>query len=399
MRLRDPNEATLYRVPATLCPGGVSLSLLLVGVLGAGCRSGAPPAFTSSSSTTVTTSSQADTSTETSSPTTGTSGGTTGTSTSSSSLGTTATSSSTSSRPLKDVGWDTEDASDTTPLGCKGKIDFLFVISRFFPLEPIQGRLVDAYPKFIEIIESKFADFDYHIMVIDADDYWGIPPCPALCSVPECKTGDPCCPWYHPENEGQVCCSEDFPCDKLDFVTACDDTLGAGVVFPVGSDSSNAICKIADGRRYMTKTQPNLAETFACAAQLGISGSNRVGDALVAAMSPALNEPGGCNEGFLRDDALLMITMVSPSGDHSKSVIYPWDWYDAIVEAKNGDASSVLALNFTQADCDPLDNYPCQLTEMFTEHLLADKLTPDYGPVFDKATDLVQEMCEPMIPE
>ena len=37
-----------------------------------------------------------------------------------------------------------------------------------------------------------------------------------------------------------------------------------------------------------------------------------VGDALVAAMSPQLDQFGACNEGFIRDDALLMVTIIAP---------------------------------------------------------------------------------------
>jgi hypothetical protein len=63
------------------------------------------------------------------------------------------------------------------PVGCKGKIDFLFLVSRAGLMEVRQAQLAAAFPQFIDTIESKFADFDYHIMVVDGDggpaSWWG----------------------------------------------------------------------------------------------------------------------------------------------------------------------------------------------------------------------------------
>ncbi|MFY0531674.1 hypothetical protein [Nannocystis pusilla] len=75
---------------------------------------------------------------------------------------------------LYDVGTDV-DLGDPKPVGCKGKIDFLFVISRYGGMEYFQAQLLDAFPKFIDTIEAKFADFDYHIMVVDGGQEWGSP--------------------------------------------------------------------------------------------------------------------------------------------------------------------------------------------------------------------------------
>jgi hypothetical protein len=70
-----------------------------------------------------------------------------------------------------DVG--TQPDFEPPPEGCKGKIDFLFLVSRDWLMETHQAQLTAAFPKFIDTIESKFADFDYHIMVVDGDDEWG----------------------------------------------------------------------------------------------------------------------------------------------------------------------------------------------------------------------------------
>ena len=253
-----------------------------------------------------------------------------------SSNGTTASSESgassgSSSGPIFDMG--VKDLGDDTPPGCKGKIDFLFVISRSSIMEQSQAKMIAAFPKFMATIEAKFADFDYHVMVIDGDEEWGLSYCSEDCPVLDCKVGDPCCPVSicpacdPPSKVGDPCCkTQDYPCDLLDEVTACDETIGAGNVFQAGAYAANTPCKIAGDRRYLTNDDPSPAETFACIAQLGTGGRDHVGEALAAAMQAGMSAPGGCNEGFLRDDALLMITLIS--GYDYDSVGTPEAWAD-----------------------------------------------------------------------
>ena len=60
---------------------------------------------------------------------------------------------------VHDVGWD-NDIGDTTPPGCQGKIDFLFVMSEHGTLKEAHPGLAAAFPKWVETIESKFESFD-----------------------------------------------------------------------------------------------------------------------------------------------------------------------------------------------------------------------------------------------
>ena len=293
--------------------------------------------------------------------------------------------------------WDT-DAGDTKPAGCQGKIDFLFVLSEHFTLKDEHAGLAEAFPKWIETIESKFESYDFHVMVVGSDDIWGRTPCNEKCEQ-GCMYGDDCCSLEDPNKAGQVCCGIDgYPCALMNLVTACDETMGAGTVFPAGNEATNEPCKFVGGHRYMTSEEPDLAKSFMCAARVGWGGYNRGGDALMQAISPELNEPGGCNEGFLRDDALLMITWLAPGGDDSKSTIYPWEWYDAVVEAKGGDPHSVITLSLSNDLCPKLDDYPCQFTTMFPYHVIGDNDGP-FAPAFDEATDLVEEACAELIPQ
>jgi len=373
-------------------PLGVAAALASL----AGCNRPAPTEFTTTTTTSVANPSSTSSSSSTTAPS-GSSATNTATTDDSTASGDSAVTSDTP--PKDDVGWVT-DVDDGKPAGCKGKIDFIFVISGLSQLADIQPLLIDAFPKFIETIEAKFEDFDYHIMVVDDNDLWGSDACTQLCETPGCKHEDPCCLWPWASEEGEPCCPDlDYPCDSLDLVTSCDATLGAGTVFPAGANSSNKRCKIAGGLRYMTKEQPNLTETFACAAQVGTWGRHRVGDALVASMKPAINSPGGCNEGFLRDDALLMVTLLTTTVDKSKTSIYPWEWFDAVVAAKGGDASSVIAFLIGNAECPFPEDYGCQFAKMFTHHVIIDRDDSDYGLGFEAATDLVEMACEDFIPQ
>lgn len=51
---------------------------------------------------------------------------------------------------------------------------------------------------------------------------------------------------------------------------------------------------------YAVKGQPNLADTFACMARHGSGeGVESQMAAMMGAVSPEMNAPGGCNEGFV----------------------------------------------------------------------------------------------------
>ncbi len=282
---------------------------------------------------------------------------------------------------ILDVG-STVDAGDGKPAGCKGKIDFLFVISRYGGMAGVQKQLRDAFPKFIDTIESKFPNFDYHIMVVDGDDYWGSKGCDAQCPV-LCTPGYPC--GYKP--------------------AFCDAGLGVGVVFPAGMEAANKVCPIDGGRNYMVTGQTDLKATFSCVAQLGLNGAARIGEVTSIVVQPWMNDRGSCNEGFLREDALLMLTLVSNTYDEGWDAVTsqegtPETWRDAVKEAKHGDLESVVALGIIPNEgpgCAKKDRL-CQFLELFPYSLNADLWADDYATAFDQATDLVEEACAGFVP-
>lgn len=352
---------------------------LLLPLLALACQA-APPADTGFGTTpnatsTGTTTASADTSSSSSEAST--------TQPAASTTSSTSDPSTTTTTAIFDLGT-TADLGSAGPPGCKGKIDFLFVISRDGGMQFLQQRMIAAVPDFLATIQAKFGDFDYHLMVVDSDADWGLSYCTAECPKPF-----------------QECTVDAYPCDLVDTVTACDNTLGAGNVFAAGAQAYNKPCPIADGMRFVNRDQPDLAETFKCMAQLGISGRGWMGEALMMALSTQLTLPGGCNQGFLRKDALLMVTLVTPGldleGKPNGSAGTPTEWAQAVVAAKHGDLNSIVMLGILDPECAPGDRL-CEMVRMFPNHHIGANTAPDFASAFEVATDLVESACEEFVP-
>ncbi len=124
-------------------------------------------------------------------------------------------------------------------------------------------------------------------------------------------------------------------------------------------------------------------------------------------MGPELNasepEPGGCNAGFLRDDALLMLTMIGPEDDPPGGSQGKWQaWRQAVVDAKHGDLNAIVALGIISGpDCKPdidPDYRLCNLIPSFPNSLLEHLTLEDYGAAFDKAAVLALDACSLFVP-
>jgi hypothetical protein len=322
-------------------------------------------------------------------------GSSSGSSSSSSSSGTTTTGDSGSGSRGTSAG--TEDSStglipdfgSPGPVGCQGKIDFLFVISNSPTMKGHQPQVVAALPDFITSIQTQFADFNTHIMVTDTDEFWQMNDC----SV--------CGPGCDPGGDPPFCGAELGPCDT---------TIGAGMVFPSGVDSSARRCDLAAGR-YITRDDPDPMAAFLCVAQVGSDGADpRTADAMVAALSwPLLGTngyPEGCNQGFLRDDALLVVTLISDQPDADSSG--PAEaWKKALLDAKNQDGEAFQVLVIT-TDVDTVDglcgeyvgdkNRLRTFVNIVPHGEIGSICAPEYGTFFDKAVAEVLERCESFTP-
>jgi hypothetical protein len=314
-------------------------------------------------------------------------------STSSDSTTSTGDSGADSTEPLRDLGTPPDFGPDQ-PLGCKGKIDFLFLISRESNMQTEQKQLLASFPGFIDTIETMFPDFDTHIMVANPEGTWTGWNCEKDCNINACSNG-----------------GEDYVCGPASYelVTKCDEVLGAGLLFNAGPFAPNAPCSLAGGRRYIvTRDEPDLLAAFTCIARVGTYGYDPpTGDALIAALSPYLTV-GACNKGFLRDDALLFLTIISDTED-DKSKTYPIDWYKAIVKAKHGDPGAVVTLLVTPQyapeeipGCTIAGDHKNKLRDlvtMFPYHIVGDTCAPSYTPYFAAAATLVGEACATFAPQ
>ena len=285
------------------------------------------------------------------------------------------------------IGGGSGGGDGSTKSGCE-KIDFLFIVDNSVSMENEQSQLVAAFPGFISTIESTVnAGSNYHVMVADTDE-WG-----------RCNTANP---WTGIDPSSTTCNAY----IKSTVFQECDKALGGGVIHPAGQYASNKICPIPDGRRYLVQGDPNVDTTFGCMAQVGVAGhsSERPMDALLAAVSPALNGPGGCNEGFLRDDALLAITFISDDPNYEDAGT-PQSWYDAVVAAKKGDPKAVAVVGFTPAfpDCQPGKPPPkgahwAEFVAKFPYNLHADVCSGDYASVFAQAVKVIDDSCDQYVP-
>ncbi|WP_143141540.1 hypothetical protein [Nannocystis exedens] len=287
------------------------------------------------------------------------------------------------------------DLDDPTPEGCKGKIDFLFLISALFTMRHEQDQLLASFPGFMETIATDFVDFDAHLMSVNVDGTW---------RGDYCESPDWCL------NKGNCGEDVDYECGKyVDQVGPCDETLGAGLVFNAGPYAYNKPCDLG-GNRYMVG-EPD-PETFKCIAQVGTFGDDPpVADSLVEALSPNLNGPEGCNAGFLRDDALLVFVFIKDNED-DESWLSAKKVYEAVVAAKGGDDHAVVALAIIPqvlmgepvADCvyndPPIQQHLLDVIELFPYHADGDICADSYAPFFKgAAASLVHEACNAFIPQ
>ncbi len=246
--------------------------------------------------------------------------------------------------------------------GCK-KVDFLFIIDNSGSMADNQQDLADNFPNFIEGIQATLEEVDeYQVGVITSDAYA--------------------------------------------FNAAGCNQLGGLVVRTGGTDSSNQVCgPYADGHNYMTEAD-DLGTKFACAAKVGSEGNGL--EMPMAAMEVAVRKdlggPGECNEGFIRDDALLVIVVITDEWDGPGDPEFfgspgnAASWFNTVVTAK-GVAENVVVLSLVHsAGCPPSDGFLSGDIEPFTNMFGANGfigcIDSDYGDLFMQATTLIDVACD-----
>ncbi len=263
-----------------------------------------------------------------------------------------------------DVGMEVEE-------GCT-KVDFLFVIDNSGSMGDDQQNLIANFPNFINGIQATLEDVDeYHVGVTTTDIYAG--------NIPACQV------------------------------------LGGLVTKTGGNESSNQLCgPYAEGGNYMTQLD-NLTNSFACAAQVGSGGAGieRPMNAMEAAVRGDHAGPGGCNEGFVRDDALLVIVIITdewdgpgdPESDGSTGDANAW--YNTVLAAKQNIPENIVVVTLSHINgspqCPPGDVFfnPADIqtfTELFGENGFQGCITGDFAAIFSEATGVIEEACNNFVP-
>lgn len=273
--------------------------------------------------------------------------------------------------------------------GCE-KVDFLFVIDNSGSMGDNQDSLIASFPGFIQSIQSTLTDAqDYHIMVVDTDAQWG-GECELLC--PLFFNTCPDIPQY--------------PCGIVP--DPCNATLGGGVVHTMASDAPNVPCNFSTGARYMDSTEPDLTAAFQCAAKVGSDGdgSERQMGAMVGALSDDLAQPGSCNEGFVRQDAILVVTIITDEEDAASNGT-PAGWYANVIASKLADATAIVMLgliNDTDAAvpvCPADSQDPLNIrtfVDMFPNSIRGSVCAASYNDFFQQAVDLIDTTCDEFVP-
>lgn len=240
------------------------------------------------------------------------------------------------------------------------KVDFLFIIDNSSSMGAYQTNLVSNFPGFIDGIQSVLDNTDsYQVGVITTDPYtYNVPGCGQLSSL---------------------------------------------VVQTGGASSSGMMCgPYDDGYNFMTEND-DLAAAFSCAARVGTSGSGNEMpmQAMVEAVQRLEGGPGECNEGFLREDSLLVIVDIGDEYDNSPGT--PMSWYDDVVAARSGIPENVVVVSIIDGPGNPCGFGASVDRQIFTT-LWGDNgfevpiCIADYAPYFQEAISIIDVACENYIP-
>jgi hypothetical protein len=196
------------------------------------------------------------------------------------------------------------------------------------------------------------------------------------------------------------------PCDRYPYPQGCDVERGAGRT----TDYMYRPCGFADQLRFIASGEPDLATAFECAAIVGINANEEQQMTALTRAIGSLSEPGACNEGFLRDDAILVVTLITDDED-TKSPGDPGSWKQSVLAAKarNEDAVVMLGLlddsDLPGGTCGQRADHDAkpapvlrEFVSSFRHGVAASICAEDYASFFDSVVDLVGTSCERFVP-
>lgn len=276
-----------------------------------------------------------------------------------------------------DIGGSSESgatAEGGDPEGCT-KVDVLFVIDNSGSMAGEQAALVASFPGFVTGMQQQLEAADsYHVGVVTTDDY---------------ANNEPGC-----------------------------TSIGNLVTQTGGDDSSMAVCSpFSSGARYLDDTEPDLTDKFSCVGRVGTvgDGDERAIQALLRSLAIDQNGPGGCNEGFIRDDALLVIVIISDEDDQLEECVpligclpadgspgSPPEWFQNILSLKHNIPDNIVVLSVVGQE-----NNSCgaeiatriiQFTNNFVNSSIGDICAQSYDGFFTDAISIVDGACDDFVP-
>ena len=280
--------------------------------------------------------------------------------------------------------------------GCRG-VDFLFVIDNSGSMEDEQANLIASFPGFIQSMQGLLSESaqSFRVMVVDTDGIGGM--CTGICQM--------------------------FPTGFCNGIScqgdACEINVGGG------NNRNRAIdqdCGLPNGRRYADSDETNIASAFNCTGRVGTTGSGveLVADSMLGALSPTNLGAGGCNESFIREDAVLVVVVITDEDDSGSDPFMtsqggPADWYNALSGVKNFDPNAVVVLGllgdigepggicqpYVEGTGDGAEPAPRlrEFVNLFgTQGLTGSVCAPQYTDFFDQAVGLIDTTCDEFVP-
>ena len=257
------------------------------------------------------------------------------------------------------------------------KVDFLYVVDNSASMTDEQVSLARSFAGFSRVVQDTLDSIDPQIMVIDTDS----------------------------RNVGDIINAS----EQQEPGNACDGMLGAGQRMGAEGESGGVM---GDGR-FMHGDQGHAAETFECLAHVGTLGdaSERPIAALLAATGASAGAAQDCNMGFLRDDAILVVTLIT---DEEDEVTHgdPAEWKRALLDVKGGDEDAVVVLGLIGdlqvpgglpgGPCGDLDAAAAPRLQQFVESFelgsLGSVCADDYSEFFAQAGAAIDTACEAFNP-
>ena len=249
--------------------------------------------------------------------------------------------------------------------GCE-KIDFLFVVDNSGSMSQHQQHLIEHFPDFIEGIRELSSCSDYHVGVVTTDNYQKNPA--------ECR-------------------------ELGDLVRS----TAANLTEEEKSQGLQSKPCLPNGRAYLTD-KDDLTEGFSCLANVGVDGSGY--ELSLEALNNAVLKDRSCNTGFMRDDALLVTTILtdenaqigffsdlgSALGIDVGTDMYMEQYRQTILDSKDGLPNQVVVLSLHPKEPENSDKV-VEFTQSFPINYHDSIDISSYKEFFMQAASAVDKGC------